>query len=60
MSVNFQADDVAKQHHALTTALTIVRLSVLALFVAYLATAHAAVYYPRQPHLYPKGTCIPI
>jgi hypothetical protein len=59
MNANFQADDVAKQHRVLTTVLTVVRLSVLALFIAYLAAAYAAVY-PRQPPLYPKGTCIPI
>jgi hypothetical protein len=50
------ADEVGKQYRALTTVPTIMRLSVLALFIALPAAAYAAVY-PRQNSLYPKDTC---
>ena len=42
-----KADDVAKQHRALITASTIMRLSIIALFIALPAAAYASVY-PRE------------
>ncbi|KAF8483368.1 hypothetical protein DFH94DRAFT_306428 [Russula ochroleuca] len=50
------ADEEAKQHRALTTVLTIMRLSVLALFIVLPAAAYAAVC-PQQHSTNSEDKC---